>query len=236
MALFRSSNRNVFQPTAYGYSHRRRRVPRWLVLILTGIVLGAGGVLFLQKSYGPQRLTIEQSQLLQNDLNSANLDKQRLQAQLDARTDDVANSKATVSTLESKLQQSQKQIPKLKSDLELLIQAIPADPRGTNPGIRAITLTNANGELDYKILVMQNKEGNPTFAGQMQLRISGYYPSGKVATIETDPTNISVDYYNQIQGSAPLPESFTPRHVTVLITDPDTKKLVASRTERVARQ
>jgi len=53
MALFGSSNRNTFKPTPYGATRKKRRIPRWLILMLTGIVLGAGGVLFVQTSYGP---------------------------------------------------------------------------------------------------------------------------------------------------------------------------------------
>src|SRR3546814_2830463 len=65
-----SSKQNVFKPMPYGSTRRTRRIPRWLVLILTGIVLGAGGLLFLQKSYGPTRLTVEQSEQLHYDLRS----------------------------------------------------------------------------------------------------------------------------------------------------------------------
>src|SRR5690606_19088723 len=87
--MFRSSKRQAFTPTAYGSSRRKRRIPRWLVLILTGVVLGAGGLLFLQKSYGPTRLTVEQSEQLHYDLNSANMDKQRLQSELTQQTRDL---------------------------------------------------------------------------------------------------------------------------------------------------
>jgi len=235
MALFGSSKRNVFQPTPYGSSRRRRRVPRWLVLILTGIVLGAGGLLFLQKSYGPVRLTAEQSLQLQNDLNSANLDKQRLQAQVDSQTSSITEGKNTRDSLADQLKQAQAQTAKLKDDIELLAQAMPPDPRGTNPGIRAADFINSDGTLNYKILVMQNKADNPSFQGTMELRISGYYPNGNVATIDTDPVDITVGYYNQLTGSAALPKAFTPRHATILINQRDTKKLAATRTIRVSR-
>ncbi len=79
--MFGSRNRHVFKPTAYG-TRRQRRIPRWLVLMVSGVIVGAGGLLFLQTSYGPTRLTAEQSQQLQYDLNSANLEKQRLQSEL----------------------------------------------------------------------------------------------------------------------------------------------------------
>jgi len=235
MALFGSSKHNVFQPTPYGSSRRRRRIPRWLVLILTGIVLGAGGLLFLQKSYGPVRLTAEQSLQLQNDLNSANLDKQRLLAQVDSQSSTITEGKSARDSLADQLKQAQEQITKLKNNIEPLVQAIPPDPRGTNPGIRAADFVNSDGQLNYKILVMQDKEGNPPFQGTMELRIAGYYPNGNGATINTDPVDVSVDYYSQLTGSTPLPKAFTPRQATIIITQGDSKKPVATRTIRVPR-
>src|SRR5690625_1046273 len=89
--MFRSRNRHVFTPTAYG-PRRRRGIPRWLVLMLSGVALGAGGLLFLQTSYGPTRLTAEESQQLQFDLNSANLEKQRLQSELNQQARELKNA------------------------------------------------------------------------------------------------------------------------------------------------
>ena len=97
--MFGSSKRNTFKPTAYGSSRRKRRIPRWLLLILTGIVLGAGGLLFMQKSYGPQRLTVEQSEQLHYDLTSANNDKQRLQAELSQQGRELAQVRERLATL-----------------------------------------------------------------------------------------------------------------------------------------
>lgn len=235
MALFGSSKRNVFQPTPYGSSRRKRRIPRWLVLILTGIVLGSGGVLFLQKSYGPIRLTAEQSLQLQNDLNSANLDKQRLQAELDSQTRSLGDSKSTQDNLAGQLKQAQERIAKFKNELDLFAQSIPPDPRGTNPGIRATDFNVVDGQLNYKILVMQDKEGAAPFQGDMELRVAGYYPNGNGATINTPPEEVTVGYYNQLQGTATLPRAFTPRTVTVIINHRDTKKLAATRTLRLGR-
>jgi len=234
MALFGSSKRNVFQPTPYG-SSRRRGIPRWLVLLLTGIVLGGGGVLFLQKSYGPTRLTVEQSQQLQHDLNTANLDKQRLQAQLDSLTQNLNTAKSAEQASQGKLSQSQSDLERLKAELQLFIQAMPPDPRGTNPGIRAADFRQKDGELDYKILLMQDKESSPTFDGEMELRVAGYYPNGNTATIATDPVDVSVGYYNHLNGTATLPKAFTPRQVTVRILEKGSKRLVATRTLRVGR-
>src|SRR5690554_4551219 len=116
------SKRQAFRPTAYGTSRRRRGIPRWLVLLLTGIVLGAGGLLFLQKSYGPTRLTVEQSEQLHYDLNSANLDKQRLQSQLNQQTRDLQDAQARIKKLEAEVQQRSAEIDRLSSDVALFVE------------------------------------------------------------------------------------------------------------------
>ena len=132
--MFGSSKRQAFRPTAYGSSRRRRGVPRWLVLMVTGIVIGAGGLLFLQKSYGPTRLTVEQSEQLHYDLNSANLDKQRLQAQLNQHAQALKTAESRIATQEAELQRRQTEIDKLSSDVALFVETAPSDPRGTSPG------------------------------------------------------------------------------------------------------
>ncbi len=235
MALFGSSKRNVFRPTPYGSTRRRRRIPRWLVLILTGIVLGAGGLLFLQKSYGPPRLTVEQSEQLQYDLNSSNLDKQRLQSELGQRTRELKELTASQTSQASELKQAQEQIAKLNHDIQLFARAMPADPRGTSPGIRAADFSNANGQLDYRILIMQDDAKSAPFQGEMALVVSGRYANGRNDNITLPPVDVSVQHYNHIHGSAALPEGFTARQVTIRITNDATKKLSATRILRVAR-
>lgn len=233
--MFGSSKRNVFTPTPYGNTRRRRGIPRWLVLILTGIVLGSGGLLFLQKSYGPQRLTVEQSEQLQYDLNSANLDKQRLQSELDQKTRGLQEAQSTTSTQSQELQQAKAEIAKLRDDLQLFAKAMPADPRGTSPGIRAANFSNADGQLVYQILLMQDDPQSAEYRGEMELRISGRNAKRRNETITLPPVPVSLNHYGHVDGSAPLPEGFTPRQVTVQITGEASKKLDATRTLIVSR-
>ena len=57
--MFGRSQRAVFKPSVYQPGQRTRRMPRWLVLLLVGIALGAGGVLFpadLEKLENPDLL------------------------------------------------------------------------------------------------------------------------------------------------------------------------------------
>jgi hypothetical protein len=235
MALFGSSKRNVFRPTPYGNTRRRRRIPRWLMLILTGIVLGSGGLLFLQKSYGPPRLTVEQSEQLQYDLNSSNLDKQRLQSELGQTTRELNEIKSSQASQTSGLKQAQEQVTKLNNDIQLFARAMPPDPRGTSPGIRAADFSNANGQLNYQILIMQDDAKSAPFQGEMELVVTGRYTNGRNDNVTLPPVAVSVQHYNHIHGSADLPEGFTARQVTIRITNSETKKLSATRILRIGR-
>jgi len=63
LRLSRHYKRPILKPSVYETCSRRaRRAPRWLVLLLFGVVVGAGDLLLLQSSYGPQRLTVMASQ------------------------------------------------------------------------------------------------------------------------------------------------------------------------------
>lgn len=235
MPMFGSSKHNVFRPTAYGSARRPRRIPRWLVLILTGIVLGAGGLLFLQKSYGPTRLTVEQSEQLHYDLNSVNLDKQRLQSQLNQSNHDLTAARSQLTTQSSQLKQAQDEIAKLNKDISLFVDVMPEDPRGTSPGIRAANFTANNATLNYQVLVMQDKNKADAFNGTMELLAEGSYPNGKRATITLAPVDFTVQRYVHLVGSADLPAGFRPYVITVHITNQVTKKISATRIIRVSR-
>ncbi len=233
--MFGSSKRRVFQPTAYGNTRRARRIPRWLVLMLSGIVLGAGGLLFLQKSYGPTRLTVEQSEQLHYDLNSSNMDKQRLQSQFNQQAHDLKQSTATVQEQAAQLKKAQEQVAKLTTEIQLFANAMPPDPRGTSPGIRAASFTSEDGQLQYQILVMQDQGKTETFTGEMELVVAGRYANRKSGSIDLPPFAIELQQYSHVGGAAPLPEGFTPRQVTIKVTEQGSKKLAATRTIRVAR-
>lgn len=220
----------------YGGTRRKRRIPRWLVLVLTGIVLGAGGLLFLQKSYGPTRLTVEQSEQLHYDLNSANLDKQRLQSQLTQKTHSLEIASEQVTDHTKKFKQAQTKIATLNKDINLFVNEMPADPRGYSPGVRAADLVASNGKLTYQILVMQDKGKAANFKGQMLLEMRGRYTNGKRDTITSAPIPVELQRYVHVGGSIDLPEGFTPQRVKIVITDQGGKKQVATRTIIVTRR
>lgn len=232
--MFGSSKRQAFRPTAYG-SSRRRGIPRWLVLLLTGIVLGAGGLLFLQKSYGPTRLTVEQSEQLHYDLNSANMDKQRLQSQLNQHIQELKEANARIQSQDTELRERQTEIDRLSSDVALFTETAPSDPRGTSPGIRAVSFNFADGQLDYHILVMQDADKVEPFSGEVTLTAAGRYSNGRNANEELAPFPISLERYTHLQGTVEVPEGFTPREVTIQIRADGSDRVSAMRVIRVPR-
>lgn len=232
--MFGSSKRHAFRPTAYGQS-RRRGIPRWLVLMLTGIVLGAGGLLFLQKSYGPTRLTVEQSEQLHYDLNSANMDKQRLQVQLSQHAKDLKSAHARIETQDAELQRLQTEIDRLSSDVALFTETAPEDPRGTSPGIRAVSFNFEDGKLDYHILVMQDADKAQPFSGEVTLTAAGRQSNGRNGNVELEPFPISLERYTHLQGTVDVPEGFTPREVTIQIRAEGSERVSAMRVIRVPR-
>ncbi|NYT79688.1 hypothetical protein H0A71_22230 [Alcaligenaceae bacterium] len=233
--MFGRQQRHVFKPTAYGATRRTRRIPRWLVLLLTGIVLGAGGLLFLQKSYGPTRLTVEQSEQLHYDLNSLGMDKQRLQSELTKTTRELAEATAKVESQGKSLSQAQAQIAKQIGDIKMFAEAMPADPRGTSPGIRAATFGFDNNKLTYQILVMQDAGKTAMFNGNAEFTVAGRYSNGKSGSITLPPFELALERYVQAEGELDLPEGFRPRQVTVKIRRDGAEKIVATRTLIVSK-
>lgn len=228
--MFGSRKRHVFKPTAYG-TRRQRRVPRWLVLMVSGVILGAGGLLFIQTSYGPPRLTAEQSQQLQYDLNSANLEKQRLQSELNQQGRQLGEVTEQLNVKTQELDTVSKELAQMKHDIDVFADALPADPRGTSPGIRAATLRNVDGHLEYRILLIQDEANrDTTFKGELELIAAGRYSNGRSTHVPLPPFEIELGHYTNLEGQIELPEHFTAREVTIQIKAEGQDKVTATRT------
>lgn len=231
MALFGSSKR-TFKPTPYGATRKKRRIPRWLILMLTGVVLGSGGLLFVQKSYGPTLLTTEQAEALRQELNSTHLEKQRLQSQVDRQTHEIDELRTSLDKQTQRASAAEKSLNEMAANIQVLADAVPPDPRGTSPGIRAADFTTADGQLVYSLLVMQKSAQDPSFKGKMDFAVQGRYPNGNTTTIDMPVGDIEVGYYNAFNGQAELPRAFTPTQVTVRVRD-QAERIAATRTLRV---
>lgn len=229
MGMFGSSKRAVFKPSVYETSRRRRRMPRWLMLLLLGVVMGAGGLLFVQTSYGPQRLTVLESQQLTNEVNSGNIERQRLQVQLDEATREVESLKTQNAQLASELQTARTAVAPLEEELALFADAMPPDPRGGVIGVSAANFTRQGEQLRYHVLLLREPGQGEPFKGQMVLAVEGRYPNGRTATIELDPVPVTLDRYVHLTGAPTMPDGLSARRVTVRVLDGQTQRQQAMR-------
>jgi len=214
----------VFKPSVYQPGQRTRRLPRWLVLLLVGIALGAGGVLFLQTNYGPQRLTVEQSESLHSELSASNLERQRLQTQLEEATQQRDANKSGHEKLTTELADARTKIDTLNKELVLFQDAMPPDPRGGNLGIRSATFKRGTGQLGYQVLVMRDEPSGAPFQGTLTFAIEGNYPNGRAATITPEGPALNVDRYDYALGDLTLPDGFNPRVVVLRVMDGNQKQ------------
>ena len=230
--------RPTFKPTPYGYTRRSRGIPRWLLLLITGVVLGAGGVLFLQRSYGPQRLTVEQSEQLRSDLNTANLESQRLSIESEKIKTEIKQARQDQQEQATRAEQLRKQAADMQAGVASLIEVIPPDPGGTSPGIRGADMIVRDDGVDYRILLIQDlPEGQseaPTLRGQIKLIAQGSYPNGNTAYVDLATQALDMGRYIVVDGRAELPnKAFRPRQVTIQIMADGSDKVIATRTFRV---
>lgn len=220
MGMFGRSQRAVFKPSVYQPGKRTRRMPRWLVLLLIGILLGAGGVLFLQTNYGPQRLTAEQSEQLHSELSAANLDRQRLQLQLDETRTQRDTTQSAQHQLTDELAQARERIAALTQDLAVFQEAAAPDPRGGNIGVRWATFRQQEpGQLAYQALIMRENATERAFQGNITFEVAGTYRGGRRDTVTADPVPLKLERYSHAQGTITLPADFTPRTVTIRVMD-----------------
>ncbi|ANY15095.1 membrane protein [Bordetella pseudohinzii] len=217
--MFGRSQKPVFRPSLYQPGKRSRRLPRWLVLLLIGIGLGAGGVLFLQANYGPQRLTVEQSEQLHTELSAANVERQRLQSQLDEAITQRDNNKSTHEQLTADLAQARSRIQAFNQELALFQDAVPPDPRGGDIGVRSARFKRETGALDYQILIMRDNDTGTPFQGSIELLIEGNYPNGRRDRITPDAIPLSLARYDHAVGKLATPDGFVPRSVTIRVLD-----------------
>ena len=242
MVIRVQAKRAVFKPSPYDTSRRSRGLPRWAILMLVSIMIGAGGVLFIQTSYGPKQLSILDSQKLISDMNSAMLEKQRLQTQVDEFTQKLererSESEQTRKSLEAELSKVQALVEPLKEQLDLFAQTLPFDPKYGAIGISTAQFLQGKtgGKLSYLLWVMQEKADRPTFTGKLVLTFEGRYADGRNDTISINPINLSVGHYQHISGQADLPEGFIARRVNAKILDADGKKQLTWRVMQVQQK
>jgi len=211
------------------YGRRRsRRIPRWLVLVLLGIVLGAGAVLVVQERYLPPRLTAEASARLRDSFERADAERQRLQAELSATSDRLRGSLDDNKRLQSDVATRGETVQHQREDIASLVAALPPDPRNAPVAVRAARFEVQGNTLAYNVVLSRDRAGKNPFAGVMQLAVAG--ASGRADdTVTSPPLPVAVGLYDSVRGSLALPPGFKPRQATIRVLDKVGGKLMGQR-------
>lgn len=228
--MFGSSKPIPFEP----YGRRRRRgVPRWLMLLLFGIGVGAGGLLFVQERYLPPRLGAEASARLRDSFGRADAERGRLQAELAATSDRLRGTLDENKRLASEAGARSETVQRLRQDIASLVASLPPDPRSSPVAVRAARFEVQGNALAYSVVLSRERAGASPFGGVMQLVVAG--ASGRADdTVTLAPVPVSVGLYDTVRGTLPLPPGFKPRQTTIQVLDKVGGKLVGLRVINVA--
>ena len=225
-----SSKPIPFDP--YRRRRSRRGPPRWLVLMLLGIGLGAAGVLYVQERHLPPRLGAEASARLRESFERADAERQRLQAELTATADRLRGTLDENKRLAAEVGARGETLERLRQDIASLVTSLPPDPRNTPVAVRAARFEVQGDTLTYSVVLSREHAGKNPFGGVMLLVVAG--ASGRANdTVTLAPVPISVGLYDTVRGTLPLPQGFKPRRTTIHILDKVGGKLMGMRVMNV---
>lgn len=214
----------VFDP--YGQRRSRVRLPRWLVLLLLGVTVGAGGVLFVQKRYLPPRLSAAESAQLRSAFAQADAERTQLKTQLAQAAQRLQAAMDGRKSLDFELAASHDTVERLRGDVASLVASLPPDPRGGVVQVRAARFTVDGGNLVYDVVLSRERADGKALAGVMQLVVAGANGRGARTVVPLKPVAISVVSHESLRGDLPLPDGFNPRETTIKVLDrPDGKVL-----------
>jgi hypothetical protein len=181
----------------YARQRSRWRMPRWLVLLLVGTAVGAGGVIYLQEKHLPPRLQAELAEA-QKQLSAALADKQSLSGEL-------ATIKAAAQDL--------------KADVASLVEALPPDPRDNGIEVRAGRFEASGNSLAYDVVLTRARSGGKPTTGVLQLTVAGEPAQGGPSTVSPKAVPVTIGHHEIVRGTVALPAGFKPRQTTVQVLD-----------------
>lgn len=215
--MFGKSRPIVLEP--HGGRRSRTRVPRWLVLLLVGIALGAGGVIYVQENHMPPRLSAHAAAQLRGAFDKAEAERQRLAGELAEATRKLESIVAERNGLAGELAAARSSAARLREDVASLVAALPPDPRGGEVEVRAASFEARNGRLEYDVILSRERAGAKPMAAVMQLVVEGESAPGAGKSVNLEPVSVSIAGHAALRGNLPLPEGFKPRQATVQVLD-----------------
>lgn len=203
------------------YSRRRTRrgLPRWLLLVLTGVLAGAGAVIGVQERWLPPRLSADESTRLTSAYEAADRERTQLRLQREdiARRLQLANDE--VAALKQADAARQRTLSALRDDVATLVDALPPDPRGGAVQLRAARFRVDGGQLAWDIVLSRERGGDKPWKGVLQLVLTGKAAGNEAGTVKLDPVALTLGRHGSARGSQPLPAGFQPQQATVQVLD-----------------
>jgi len=224
-----------FKPVAYEpYGRRREGVPRWLVVLMLGLVLGVAGVLVIEDRYFP-RLTINESARLQGAFERADAQRRRLESELEETKKRLEATLAEGKSAGADLAAARTAVQRLSDELASVIAALPPDPRAGSVEVRAGRFAVKSGSLQYDVVLTRpaaasaKQASAKQLAAVLQLLATGTSARGVEATVSLSPVNLVLESQNVPRGSLQLPAGFKPRQATVQVIDRSNGKQLGMR-------
>jgi len=213
---------------SYGARRPRARPPRWLMLLLAGVAIGAAGLWVIQERYLAPRLSADATARLRTDFEQADAERQRLKSELAATSQRLQTALAQGKALGDEAATSRRTVAHLREDVAALAAALPPDPRGGAVQVRAARLTSEGGRLMYDVVLSRDRGGNKPLAGVLQFVVAGG-GRGPERSVKLEPIAVSLGTVESLRGGVPLPEGFAPRKATVHVLDRPDGKLLGMR-------
>lgn len=212
------------KPVAFYPSGRRpprARVPRWLILLLVGIALGAGGVIFVQERYLPPRISVEASEQLRNALGSSEAARLKQGTDLADTTRRLEASLAERKALGDELANDRASTGRLQEDLKAIVASLPPDPRGGVVEVRAGRFVSSGSTLNYTVVLSHGRPSEAAMPVQLQYAVSGETARGAPTVFTSQAQTASVGSSSIQRGSITLPDGMKARQVTIHVLDRD---------------
>ncbi|MES1164017.1 MAG: hypothetical protein ABUL50_13245, partial [Rhizobacter sp.] len=207
----------AFDP--YGRRRSRWRMPRWLVLLLLGVAIGAGGLYFAQQRYLPPRLSAADSAELRSAFDTADTARARLTTQLADTAKRLETALAERKKLGDDLSASRAPVDNLRGDLSAVVASLPPDPRGGAVEVRAARFAAKGNALSYDVLLTRERAGGKPLVAALQLTVAGLSARGAPASFAAPVEPVSIAGHEMARGSVTLPEGFKPNQVTVQVLE-----------------
>ncbi|NEN76100.1 hypothetical protein F9B74_07165 [Pelistega sp. NLN82] len=234
--MFGSSKKQVlFNPSNY-HSRRSRRMPRWLMTFLAGIIIGSGGFWFLQTNYVPQRISIEESNRLQHSISELEQEKNTLQRQLVETQSALTESRNKIQQLQATA--SSRPVPTVVeiTPIQNTQDNTPLDLSKLTINVQSANFTGSRGKLNYDLTLNKSMLQAPDVSVQIAITTTGQYINKNKGFEQFPAISAVIGESSRLQGSFTFDKkpTLTPQAVDIRIIDAKTRKVLATQSFSVA--